>query len=466
MSLLNDDTIVAISTPMGRGATALVRLSGKDAHTVARQLIKPWPARPRAATLCSTGVDRAVVTVYNAPSSFTGEDMVEISTHGGFMAPSLVMAELVKLGGGTTGAAGAVREALPGEFTRRAVLNGKIDLIQAEAIGDMIDARSTAQHSAALQQLDGGLSKRIGELRNDIIGLESLIAYDIDFPEEDDGPVESSRIVEKATALMHSLGALLNTAGRGELVREGAIVVIAGPPNVGKSSLFNALIGRSRAIVTDIPGTTRDAIEAVIDGENWPLRIVDTAGLRETSDVVERIGIETSERYLKNAHIVLACGDSEESVLLTVTACRNLTEAPVIPVQTKADLNKDHRLQHLGDPHHPRPALDTVAYHVSAETGTGLRNLLSALDEIITQHYGGNVAPDVPLLTRARHETAVRSALGEVEAFITGWRDNKVPAPIAAIHLRAASVYLEELIGAIDTEDVLDKLFSSFCVGK
>lgn len=469
-ALIDDATIAAVATPPGRGAIALIRISGKNAHAVAQRVVKPWPAGARVAQLCSVvngagrAIDHAVVTIYSAPHSFTGEDMVEISTHGGLVVPSAVLAELIRSAGGDSGL--NFREALPGEFTRRAVLNGKIDLVQAEAIGDLIDALSSAQHSAALQQLDGGLSKRIGELRNAVLELEALIAYDIDFPEEDDGPIDSSIIVEKATALMQSLNALLETAQRGEMIREGAVVVIAGPPNAGKSSLFNALIGRARAIVTEIPGTTRDAIEAVLDGQKWPIRLVDTAGLRDTTDLVEKIGIETSERYLKSAHIVLACGDSEEAVSATVAACKALTDSPIVPVRTKSDLAPAVSNPVSNPVSIPMTISDLTPQFVSAETGQGLRQLLSAVEEIITFHYGGNAPADVPLLTRTRHETAVRSALSEVEAFETVWKDDNFPAPIAAVHLRTASVFLEELIGTVGVEDVLDRVFSSFCVGK
>jgi len=281
------DTIVAIASPPGRGAVAVIRLSGPKAFTIAGKHVRNWQQQPRVAHLSDffdgeQRLDEVLITAFPGPHSYTGEDVVEISTHGGYVVPSSVVAALI-----TSGA----RQATAGEFTRRAVLNGKLDLLQAEAIGDLIDASSRAMQDAALAQLDGGLSRRLGALRNQLLELEALIAYDVDFPEEDDGPISRDRIENAIKTVLTSLDGLLATVPAGEVVREGAIVVIAGPPNVGKSSLFNALLGRSRAIVTEIAGTTRDALEAVIDGGTWPLRLVDTAGLRQTTDRIERLGI-------------------------------------------------------------------------------------------------------------------------------------------------------------------------------
>jgi tRNA modification GTPase len=445
-----DDTIVAVATPTGMGALALVRVSGPGAYAIARKHIRPWPSEPRVAQLSTVSnlgevLDRSLVTLFPGPNSFTGDDTVEISTHGGYLVPASIIAALISSG---------ARQALPGEFTRRAVLNGKLDILQAEAISDLIDARSHAMQHAALGQLDGGLSRRLLQLREDLVGLESLIAYDIDFPEEDDGPVSRDRIENAITRMIASLEALLATAPVGVLVREGALVVIAGPPNVGKSSLFNSLLGRSRAIVTEIPGTTRDALEAVIDSGKWPLRLVDTAGLRETVDPIERLGIEVSERYLASAAVVLACAENSESLDQTIDSVGRKSTAPVIAVRTKADLA-------------PRGASlngDQVV-QVSAHTGEGLQGLLDAINDAITSKYG-EAAPDLPILTRARHRQALTTALVEIKQFQQAWREEKLPAPVASVHLRAAVYVLEELIGAVDVEDVLDRVFSSFCVGK
>lgn len=444
-------TIAAIATAPGRSAIAMVRVSGPGVPDLARVLLHPVVLTARRATRCvlhdasATGaeVDELVATLYVAPHSFTGEDMLELSTHGGLFVPSAVLAATIRAG---------ARAAEPGEFTRRAVLNGKLDLLQAEAVGDLIEARSSKAHRTALRQLDGGLSRRIEALRQDILGLEALLAYDIDFPEEDDGPIPRARITDATTALNASLETLLVTAVAGTLVHEGALVVLAGAPNVGKSSLFNALLGEARAIVTDIPGTTRDAIEAVLDLPEWPLRLVDTAGLRDTTDVIERQGIEASSRYLGQATVVLACGDDGPSITRVVDVVRAHTEASVIRVRTKCDLvaDRDKNEADVG---------------VSAHTGEGLRSLLILVEERLSKRHGVPVT-DAPGLTRARHHAAVAAATLELQAFTVAWRDDALPASVAAIHVRAAADALADLIGIVQVDDVLDAVFRRFCVGK
>jgi tRNA modification GTPase len=444
------DTIVAVATPPGRSALALIRLSGPRAVVIAGAVVRPWPIEPRRATYVTVvdpatreTLDRPVLTVFPGPRSFTGEDVVEIITHGGSAVPAAVMAVLV--------AAGA-RPARPGEFSRRAVLNNKMDLAQAEAIGDLIDASSGAMRRAALSQLDGGLSRRVAELRSALLDVDALLAYDIDFPEEDDGPVPRARIARAAAAAATSIDRLLASAPVGELVRDGAVVVIAGAPNVGKSSLFNALVGRARALVTDIPGTTRDALEAVIEpaggASRFPLRLVDTAGLRQTSDVVERLGIEVSERYLKGAHVVLACGDTPAAVDEATARAQAVSAAPIVGVRTKSDLDIY--------------SSDDGVVAVSAERGTGLETLLAAIYAAVP----GAVEPDIPLVTRERHRSALTTAAAELATFRTEWDAGQLPAVIAATHLRAAIGALDELIGAVRVDDILDRVFSQFCVGK
>lgn len=461
------DTIAALATLPGRSAIAVLRLSGEAAHEVASRVLDPWRAVPRQVYRSAlrdpvTGalIDRPVVTVYAAPRSYTGEPMVELSVHGGYTVPALALSALL--------AAGA-RDALPGEFTRRAVANGKLDIVQAEAVGDLIDAHSRAMHGAALAQLDGALSHRIAALRQAVIELEALIAYDIDFPEEDDGPVSETRVRRVTHEVLHALDALLATADTGEVVREGAVVVIAGAPNVGKSSLFNALLGVTRAIVTDIPGTTRDALEAVLDVGRWPVRLVDTAGLRETDDVVERLGIEVSEGYLARAALILACGDDPASLHATLERVRALTTAPVIAVLTKRDVrprNDGAAMQREASAAaHAEVPVALSPVQLSAATGEGLGELVTAISALL-DHTHGSCAPDVPLLTRERHRRAVQRARDEVACFDTVRAAGALPATVAAVHLRTACDALEELIGAVDVDDVLDRVFSAFCVGK
>ena len=447
------DPIVALATPPGRSALALIRLSGKGAFDVAARALQPFrPDPPRAVRRVrvvhpTTGeaVDDALVACFPAPRSYTGDDLVELSTHGGLLVPAAVVAALL--------AAGA-RPAAPGEFSRRAVLNGKLDLLQAEATADLIDAGSPAQARRALQQLDRGLSRRLELLRSELIELEALIAYEIDFPEEDEGPVAPERVERAWGAARQRIAHLIATAPEGERLREGALLVIAGRPNVGKSSLFNALLGRERAIVTEVAGTTRDAIEAHGVLEGFPFRLVDTAGLRESDDRVERLGIEVSRKYLAAADLVLFCEDHRE----TGTGKRERdardeflaqVSAPVVFVRTKSDLDTPS---------------DGPFVAVSVVTGEGLAELKRGLAEAA---FGRLLAlGDVePVVTRARHREALERALAEVEGFQTA-RKGGVDAVAAATHLRAAVGALDDLIGVVTPDDVLDRVFASFCVGK
>jgi tRNA modification GTPase len=394
--------------------------------------------RPDAAEL----VDDVLAACFLGPHSYTGDDVVEITTHGGLIVPAAAMAALV--------AAGA-RPAQPGEFTRRAVLNGKMDLLQAEATADLIDAGSPAQRRRALHQLERGLSDRLAVLRREILELEALMAYDIDFPEEDEGPVSPERLRRAWEVVRWRVADLLRTAPEGERLREGALLVIAGPPNAGKSSLFNALLGTERAIVTEIPGTTRDAIEAHAVIEGFPFRLVDTAGLRDSDERVERLGIEVSRKYLAAADLVLFCeagdaaGTGEEDSF--IRACT----APVVRVRTKADVLPV-----------PRPASPIPL--VSAVTGEGLAELRRRLAEVA---FGRLLAlGDVePVVTRARHRAALERALAELDHFQAA-RVARVDAAAAATHLRAAVLALDDLIGAVTPDDVLDRVFATFCVGK
>jgi tRNA modification GTPase len=442
------ETIVAIATAPGRGAIALVRICGSQAFELAAKHIKPWPLSARTATHCGIVngpelLDDAVVTTYPAPHSFTGDDVVEISTHGGYAVPASVVAAFVQSG---------ARPAMPGEFTRRAVLNGKLDLIQAEGIGELVGAQSAAMQRAALAQLRGGLSKKLNALRSSILALEALVAYDVDFPGEDDGPVPEADVTAAAREIERSLEDLLATASFGRVIRQGASVVIAGPPNAGKSSLFNAMLGNARAIVTDIPGTTRDALEAVVDTGDWMLRLVDTAGLRQTEDTIEKLGIEVSEEYLRTADIALACADTLEATEETASRLRALTEAPILRIWTKADLR-------------PNASPDANAVSVSAETRSGLGELFSGIAAELSGSYGRHNSEE-PVVTTARQHAALTRALNEVRSFERVRASGSAPTTIAAVHLREATTALEDLIGAVDVEDVLTKLFSTFCIGK
>lgn len=449
-----DDVIAAIATPAGRGAIAVVRASGRGAGEILLRLCPSLggvlPPR-RVQTLAAVHdpadgelLDRGLVAWYPGPGSYTGEDSFEVSTHGGVLAPRLVLDAML--------AAGA-RPALPGEFTRRAYLNGKIDLLQAEAVLDLVEGGSRALHRAAVDQLERGLSKRVEELRAALLAVEASVAYGIDFPEEDSPPVPPERIREAARRALARIEALLDTAREGELLREGALLVLAGEPNSGKSSLFNALLGFERAIVTEHPGTTRDAIEATVELGGFPFRLVDTAGLRETVDPVEGIGIEVARRYLSGADTVLFCIPADRQPnAMEAAFLREVPPDAMILLRTKADVVSGRQ-----------PGTSGSELHVSALTGAGLPALRDALVE---RAFGGTRAQyDSPVITRARHARALRAAADELQAFVAACGEG-VPMELASTHLRAAVASLEDLIGAVTPDDVLGHLFAEFCVGK
>jgi tRNA modification GTPase len=455
---VREDTIAAVATAAGRAAIAIVRASGVDAERICRRIVQPaggWPVRAREATRCrihdvddsASTIDDGLVTMFPAPNSYTGETVVELGVHGGAYVPAAVLAAIVRAG---------ARPAQPGEFTERAVLNGKLDLLRAEAIGDLIDARSRAAHRTALQQLSGALSHRIDSLRDAVIEIEALLAYDVDFPGEDDGELPRRRVLAACDTTIAEIDTLLATVPVAILGREGATVVLAGPPNAGKSSLLNALIGESRVIVSDAPGTTRDAVDVLLEHEPWPLRLVDTAGLRDGSDPIERLGIEVSERWLARAHVVVACAETVETLGATMAALAKLSAAPVVGALTKRDLVT------VSD---QIPALAWPVVPVSATSGAGLTMLIDHVTRAVLATTGAPDA-DTPMVTRARHRSALECARGELAEFRAAWGTDVLPAPVAAVHVREASRVLDELIGAVDVDDILARVFSTFCVGK
>jgi tRNA modification GTPase len=438
------DPIVALATPPGRSALALVRLSGSGAFGVAERVVDGFRRTPaRRATLATfrdaggQPIDRGIYTVFPGPGSYTGDDLVEFSCHGGLQVPARLLAALQ--------AAGA-RPAAPGEFTRRAVLNGKLDLVQAEAVGDLVDATAPAQARVALHQLEGGLSRRIAALRECLIQVQALLSYDIDFPEEDDGPVAPERLARQIEAAGQQIRLLLSGAPAAERLREGALVVFAGRPNAGKSSLFNALLGSARTLVTEVPGTTRDAVEAHTDFLGWPVRLADTAGLWDAPEAIDRLGVDVSRRYVAAADLVLLCVESGRDLgddEVAITASR-----PTLLVRTKADLT-------------PNPGEGLA---VSVVTAAGLGALRrAAAEQVFAERI--NLADLEPALTRERHRTALvraQRALDEAAPHL----DRSGDAVLAAHHVREATAALDELLGTVDIEEVLDRVFGSFCVGK
>jgi len=469
------DTIAALSTAPGVGAIAVVRISGPDAFGVLARVAPELAgalevlAPPRVATFTRVHapvdgevIDHALVTRFPGPDSYTGEDSVEISSHGGVLVPAMVLDACLSAG---------ARQAEAGEFTRRAYLNGRMDLVQAEAVADVIHARSRALLRASVVQLDRGLSERVGALRAAIVGLEALLAHHVDFPEEDDAPVPLERIAREADELRTRLDRMVATAPEGELLRAGALVVLAGRPNVGKSSLYNALLGRDRAIVTPEPGTTRDALEAELEVGGFPFRLVDTAGLRETEHSVERLGIEVTRRYVAQADVVLLCAEYGRPLAdEEVAFAHEVGGDRVALVRTKADgggpgpvgLDAGPEGAAIGAAAGGVGFLCEVA--VSTVTGRGLDRLRGELRDLV---FSGLVRPDpdVPVITRRRHARSLEAARDAVAAFATAL-ESGVPAVLAASHLREAEEALEELVGVVSSEDVLDVVFRDFCVGK
>jgi tRNA modification GTPase len=440
---LLSDPIAALATPPGRSALAVVRLSGRGAFEVAARVVEGFRAdRPRTATLAvfreaGEAFDRGLYTVFPAPHSYTGEDVVELSCHGGQLAPGRLLAALH--------AAGA-RPAAAGEFTRRAVLNGKLDLVQAEAVGDLIDAVAPAQARAALHQLEGGLSRRLTELREALLEVQALLSYEIDFPGEDDGAVPPERIAASLEDAAGRIARLLATAPSADRMRHGALLVLAGRPNAGKSSLFNALLGTSRALVTEIPGTTRDAIEGHTDFLGWPVRLADTAGLSDSADRLERMGVEVSRRYLSAADVVLLCVEAGRETGPDEAALA--AERPSLVVRTKRDLVNG--------------SVEGLA--VSAVTGEGIEELRQA---VANRVFGDRIAlGDLePGLSRERHRTALlraESALAAAAVHLTPAGD----PVLVSHHVREATAALDELLGVVDVEEVLSRVFAGFCVGK
>ena len=442
------DPIAALATPPGRSAIAVIRVTGSGALQVAERVVRDAALDvlpPRVAHLMilksadGTPIDQGLVTVFRAPHSYTGEDLVELSCHGGLLVPAQVLAALT--------AAGA-RPAAPGEFTRRAVLNGRLDLLQAEAVGDLIDATAPAQGRAALHQLDGALSRRLQGLREELLDLLALLSYDIDFPEEDDGPVPRGRILEGLDRTREAVDRLLATGPAGLRLHDGALVVLAGRPNAGKSSLFNALLGTSRALVTEIPGTTRDTIEAESEVLGWPVKFADTAGLRDADERLERMGIEVSRRYVAAADLVLLCVEAGEETSTEELAL--LAERPALLVRSKSDLA-------------PAPG-DGIG--VSVVTGQGLDQLREAIaTRLFGEAAGAHYADLEPMLSRERH----RSGLAQAAVSLDRARAELGPGGdpvLAAHHLRGVVAGLEELIGLVHPDEVLGRVFARFCVGK
>lgn len=453
-----DDTIAAIATPPGEGGIGIVRLSGPDSISIVHSVfvssrgrdIRTARGRVFHGTIRDArgAIDEALVHVMRAPHSYTAEDVVEINCHGG-AAPLRTVLELVLSRG--------ARLATPGEFTKRAFLNGRIDLVQAEAVIDRIQARTDAALRAASAAADGVLSRSIRELREVLIDALARVESAIDFPDDDLPELVDSALRSRLDDALARMRELLATAEAGRLYREGASVAIVGRPNVGKSSLFNALLRDARAIVTSVPGTTRDLLEEVITISGVPVRLSDTAGLRESSDEVEQIGIGRARAALENADIIMVVLDVSEP--LNDGDRDILQESAALGRPTILALNKSDLLPaHAGIDENKWPA---VACRVSAKTGDGLHGLEDALGKLLLG--GGAVAPDQGLITRVHQKDSVRRAAEALERMLQNYGASP---EFLSIDLREALDALGEITGETTPDDVLDRIFSSFCIGK
>jgi tRNA modification GTPase len=435
MSFSASDTIVAIATPPGRGGLGVVRVSGPRAIELARQLTEHvGPLEPRRAVftrLCAASHvrDQVVVTAFPAPHSYTGDDVVELSAHGSPVILRAIVEGAMKCG---------ARLAEPGEFTLRAFLNGRVDLTQAEAIADLIDAVTPEQARLAFDQLEGTLTRTIADLDGSLFDLIARLEASVDFPEEGYHFVRAGEVTAALGELVARMTTVLADARRGRLVREGAQVAIVGRPNVGKSSLFNALVGSSRAIVTDRPGTTRDLVTEVVDIDGVKVTLVDTAGLRETDDIVESEGVARSNHARQVADLVLVVVDEDEPIR---------GDAKNFVVQSKVDLGRPDR-----------------GIRVSVKTGEGL----DALRHAIVRGLGvDEPRRDQPQIANVRHAALLETALDAVtRARAAAGAEVAVPEEFVLADLQVARGALEEITGRRASEDLLAHIFSRFCVGK
>ena len=449
-----NDTIAAISTPFGEGAIAVLRLSGPQAVEIAG---KVYRARRPVAELAprvqhfgmvvegERKLDEVLLTIFYTPHSYTGEDVVEIACHGGVLVTRRILDVLLQAG---------ARAAEPGEFTQRAYLNHKMDLTQAEAVMDLISAQTDLALRAASEQLEGHLGERIRGLREAFVEILANIEAYIDFPDEDIDPATGEKLLARLDAARSEIKALLATADRGKVLREGVRTVIYGAPNVGKSSLLNLLLGHERAIVSARPGTTRDVIEETINLRGLPIRLIDTAGVRQTEDEVEQEGMKRTHRELERADLALHVFDASQALLeqadgLTLETV--LGDERTLVVLNKCDL-------------HQHPAWREVdAVRISCLEGTGIE----ALTEAIMARVAGGMAAqrDWSLAINARHADCLRRASEFADAARQALVETLSPEFIAE-ELRAALEAVGEVVGKTDSEEILGKIFSTFCIGK
>ena len=437
-------TIAAIATPAGRGAIAVIRLSGPDALAVCQRHIQPT-LQPRHASFASFVVDgqmldEVVAVYFQAPHSYTGDDTVEISCHGSYYIQQAILQALLDSG---------ARLAEPGEFTRRAFLNGKMDLSQAEAVADLIDSTNATQHRLAISQLRGGYAQKLKEFRQQLVELTALLELELDFSQEDVEFADRTQLRNLLSAFNTHLSTLIDSFHLGNALKQGIPVAIVGEPNVGKSSLLNALLHDNRAIVSPIPGTTRDTIEDSFTVGGITFRIIDTAGLRQSDDTVEQLGIERTRKIMKEAEMVLCVGTTEGSSDKVIP--EELQNRKHFLILNKADLMDSPRYGQIGE----------NTYSVSALTGDGIEELVQGMVHCVNVEHNNYDT----LITNVRHLEAlkhVQAALANVEE---GLHAN-LPADLVAIDLRDALYHLGTITGEVAPDEILGTIFSRFCVGK
>jgi tRNA modification GTPase len=456
-----DDTIAAIATPLGEGGLAVIRLSGAQALAIADKSFLPVGKNSRKPSSAPTHtihygkivdgdrvIDEVLLAVMRAPRTFTREDTVEITCHGGILPAKLVLDGVLKNG---------ARPAEPGEFTRRAFLNGRIDLAQAEAVADLIHSRTELAQAAANEQLAGKLSRRINQLRDDLLHTLAHVEAHIDFPDEDIAPDTRDKLLQRLDDGVRFMDELLRTADEGQLLRRGIRAAIVGRPNAGKSSLLNQLLGRDRAIVSPVPGTTRDTIEETANIRGLPVVFIDTAGLREARDEIELEGIRRSHESLQKAEFILHVLDASEPLTREDEKyLAEFSEKKRIFVLNKADLPKKLELESPVT-RHPSPVT------VSSLTGQGIEALKDAIKELA---WSGEIKAEMlQVMINSRHQDALNRARAATDRTIAALR-GAATLELVAIDLRIAVAAVGEIVGKTTTEDLLDSIFSTFCIGK
>lgn len=457
--MLLDETIAAISTPAGEGGISIIRISGSKAVEIAdRMYISPKGKKlseVKSHTINyghitdSEGniLDEVLISVMRAPHTYTGENVVEINCHGGIVSTRLILSRAIEAGAVPAG---------PGEFTKRAFLNGRMDLSQAESVMSIIGSKTNLTHTIAVNQLGGRLSSEINKLRERLLSLLAHIQVLIDYAEEDLEPLSDEEFSEILSGVCRDIQKLLNTADRGRLIQNGIMTAIVGKPNVGKSSMLNLLTGEDRAIVTDIEGTTRDAIEEYINLGDIALRIIDTAGIRTTEDIIENIGVDKSKKYMNEADLVLFMLDGKKELDENdIFIMDNLKHKNVIAIINKTESGCAFDPQLVAD-RFP----DTIMF--SVHTGDGLDRLEQTVKKLFDM---GSISADNNVITNIRHKEALANALTHAKnaknAFESG-----IPQDMISIDIENAISALGEIVGLTVSEEVVDRIFHNFCLGK